>query len=147
MRSKVTALLDTSKTIDLHIEPRAVKHTERGPWYIARLHTPDGEVIACSTEPLFAACRELVKRGITGHIRKYRDGMLCTEGDIEQLAGLTVRENDTDGIRIRKYVPFSRQEKPRTAETPSEMRDQPPATKAAGASACTARTEVAHVGV
>jgi hypothetical protein len=62
---------------------------------------------------LFAACRELVERGVTGWIRKYRDGTLSTDGDIETLAGLTVRENDTDGTRIRKYISFSRQEKPK----------------------------------
>src|SRR5215207_10569022 len=89
--------------IDLHIDPDAVKYTQKGPWYNARLHRPDAEIVACSTEPLFAACRELVKRGITGQIRKYRTGVLSTEGDIETLAGLTVFETETLGPRICKY--------------------------------------------
>jgi hypothetical protein len=96
----------SSETVELHIEPTAVKYTQKGPCYNARLRRPDGEIIACSTEPLFAACRALVKRGDTGHIRKYRDGMLCTEGDIEQLAGLTVSETDSEGVRVRKYKPM-----------------------------------------
>src|SRR5688572_13626401 len=119
------------KTIDLHIEPRAVKHTAKGPWYNARLHTPDGEVVACSTEPLFAACRELVKRGITGNIRKYREGVLSAEGDIEQFAGLTVVETDTEGLVIRKYHEHTRavlRRGQKTAEAPSEVPDMSPAT-------------------
>ena len=91
------------RSINLHIDPDPVKYTRKGPWYNARLHRPDGELIACSTEPLFAACRELVKRGITGHIRKYRNGVLSAEGDIETLAGLTVFEAETQGPRICKY--------------------------------------------
>jgi hypothetical protein len=92
--------------IDLHTDPNAVKCTQKGPLYNARLHRPDGEIVACSTEPLFAACRELVKRGITGHIRKYRLGVLSTEGDIETLAELTVFETETQGPRICKYRPM-----------------------------------------
>lgn len=94
------------RSVDLHIDSDAVKYTKKGPWYNAKLHRPDGEIIACSTEPLFAACRELVRRGITGHIRKYRDGVLSTEGDIETLAGLTVFETETQGPRVCKYRPM-----------------------------------------
>jgi hypothetical protein len=94
------------ESIDLHIDPEAVKYTQKGPWYNARLHRPDGEIIVCSTEPLLAACRELVKRGISGHIRKYRAGLLSTEGDIETFAGLTVFETERQGPRIRKYRPM-----------------------------------------
>jgi hypothetical protein len=65
-----------------------------------------GEIVACSTEPLFAACRELVKHGITGQIRKYRNQVLSIEGDIETLAGLTVLETETQGPRICKYRPM-----------------------------------------
>jgi hypothetical protein len=107
-----------SLTYDIHIDSKSVKHTTKGAWYNARLSSRDGEIIACSTEPLFAACRELVKRGITGHVRKFRDGMLCAEGDIEQFAGLTVRENDSEGIRIRQFEPFSRRVQAPGAETP-----------------------------
>jgi hypothetical protein len=48
----------------------------------------------------------LVKSGITGHIRKYRNGVLSTEGDIETLAELTVFETETQGPRICKYRPM-----------------------------------------
>ena len=140
------------KTIDLHIEPRAVKHTAKGPWYNARLHRPDGETIVCSTEPLFAACRELVNRGITGNIRKYREGVLSAEGDIEQFAGLTVVETDKEGPVIRKYHEHPRavlRRGQKMAEAPSEVPDMSPATKAAGGetrdpSHGAAITEVAH---
>jgi hypothetical protein len=94
------------QSIDLHIDRDAMKYTQKGPWYNARLHRPEGEIIACSTEPLFAACRELVKRRITGHIRKYRNGVLSAEGDIETLAGLTVFETESQGPRICKYRPM-----------------------------------------
>jgi hypothetical protein len=123
------------KTIDLHIEPKAVKHTQKGPYYNARLQRPDGEIIVCSTEPLFAACRELVKRGITGNIRKYRNGVLSAEGDIEQFAGLTVVESDTEGPVIRKYHEHPRavvRRAQKTVETLSGVPDTPRATKAAG---------------
>jgi hypothetical protein len=92
-----------SKAIELHIEPAAVKYTQKGPCYDARLHRPDGEIIACSTEPLFAACRELLKRGITGNVRKYRNGTIAMQGDIEHFAGLTVCETDHRGPEIRKW--------------------------------------------
>jgi len=98
----------SSETIELHIEPAAARYTKKGPCYNARLHHPDGEIISCSTEPLFAACRELVKRGITGHVRKYRHGVLSAEGDIEQLAGLTVIENDRGDFYIGKYREYPR---------------------------------------
>jgi hypothetical protein len=123
------------KTIDLHIESTAVRHTAKGPWYDARLHSPDGEIIVCSTEPLFAACRELVKRGITGNIRKYREGVLSAEGDIEQFARLTVVETDTEGPVIRKYHEHPRavlRRGQKTVETLSGVPDTPRATKAAG---------------
>jgi hypothetical protein len=94
------------KAIHLHIEPKAMKSTQKGLCYNARLHHPNGEVIACSTEPLFAACRELVKRGISGHVCKYRNGVLSTEGDIETFAGWAVFENETQGPRICKYRPM-----------------------------------------
>jgi hypothetical protein len=96
----------TPTSVDLHIDPKAMKYTQKGPWYNARLHTFDGKVLVCSTEPLFAACRELVKRGITGHIRKYRNGVLSAHGDIEELAGLTVCESDSRGPVIRKHRPM-----------------------------------------
>src|SRR5687768_14789071 len=116
------------RSIDLHIDPDAMKYTQKGPWYNARLHRPDGEIIACSTEPLFAACRELVKGGITGHIRKYRNGVLSTEGDIETLAGLTVFETETQGPRICKYRPMPARRvtaKPPAAVSCPEAVEQP----------------------
>jgi hypothetical protein len=121
--------------VDVHVDQVPAKHTAKGPAYNVRLHAPDGKVIACSTEPLFAGCRELLRRGITGHVRKIRDGMLCGEGDIEHLAGLTVSETRTRSPELRKYqeypIAVSRGGQ-KTAETPSEVPDTPPATKAAG---------------
>jgi hypothetical protein len=42
----------TPTSVDLHIDPKPVKYTQKGPWYTARLHMPDGEILVCSTEPL-----------------------------------------------------------------------------------------------
>jgi hypothetical protein len=95
-----------------------VKYTQKGPCYNARLQRPDGEIIACSTEPLFAACRELVKRRVTGWIRKYRNGVLSAEGNIEQLAGLTIYETNSCGPNIRKWHPPV----PMTAKAKAELR-------------------------
>jgi hypothetical protein len=106
-------------TIDLYIDHQAVKHTGKGPWYNARLHRPDSEIIACSTEPMFAACRELVARGITGPVRKWRGETLSAEGDIEQFAGLSVEEGDKPP-RVRRWRPFAGgRVSSKTAETTS----------------------------
>ena len=137
--------------IQLYIDPKAVKHTRKGPWYNARLHAPDGEIIVCSTEPLFAACRELVARGITGPIRFFRNSTLCCKGDIEELATLTVYENDRDGPYIVKWqppVPMTEQVKAKlqrrtrspngrspSAVSPSRVPDTPLVTKATGGEA------------
>jgi hypothetical protein len=140
--------LSSPKTINLHIETTPVKHTAKGPVYNARLHTPHGEIIVSSIEPLFAACRELVKRGITGHVRKFRDGELCAEGGIERFAKLTVCETDKIGPYLGKWRPPTpmtdgakqrarKSSKPPyasspTAVSPAEVLNMPPATKAAG---------------
>jgi hypothetical protein len=66
----------------------------------------------------------LLKRGITGQIRKWRNGTLSAEGDIEQFAGLTIRETRKSGPTARKYsehpIAVSRRGS-KTAESPSEL--------------------------
>jgi hypothetical protein len=100
---QMTNKTSSSEIVEIYIEPTAVKYPQKGPCYNARLQRPHGEIIACSTEPLFAACRELVKRGITGHVRKYRNCTISMQGDIEHFAGLTVCETDHRGPEIRKW--------------------------------------------
>jgi hypothetical protein len=137
--------------INLHIDTKAEKYTQKGPRYIARLHAVDGEIVAVSTEPLFAACRELLKRGISGQIRSYRSGTLCWEGEIEEFARLMVYENDREGPYIAKWhppAPMTEQVKEKlqrrtqspngrspAAVLPPRVADTPLATKAAGGEA------------
>jgi hypothetical protein len=58
-----------------------------------------------------------VKRGITGHVRKYRHGVLSADGDIEQLAGLTVIENNRGDFYIGKYREYPRADQRETSKT------------------------------
>lgn len=78
----------------------------RGPRYQVRMNRPDGMVIVnATTEPLFAAARVLLSKDIAGKLEIW-DGAKPfprLSGDIERLAGMTVREGQT-GIAIRKYA-------------------------------------------
>ncbi|QIG48807.1 hypothetical protein G5V57_14365 [Nordella sp. HKS 07] len=78
----------------------------RGPRYQVRMNKPDGMIIVESTrEPLFAAARVLLARGITGKLElwDFTRSFCRMQGDIERLARLTVAE-DKNGIGLRKYV-------------------------------------------
>lgn len=78
----------------------------RGARYLVRMNRPDGMVIVnATTEPLFAAARVLLSKGVTGKLQLWdRSRPYCRmQGDIERLAGMTVSEGDA-GICLRKYV-------------------------------------------
>jgi hypothetical protein len=57
--------------------------------------------------PIFDACRALLVRGITGRLEVWRRAKTSADMqlDIEKGAGLTVAENDYDGLRLRPYKP------------------------------------------
>ncbi|MGE4249052.1 MAG: hypothetical protein AB7F09_06665 [Parvibaculaceae bacterium] len=78
----------------------------RGPRYQVKMNQPSGMVIVnATTEPLFAAARVLMSKGVTGKLQLW-DGARPfprMTGDIERLAGLTVSEGQ-DGISLRKYA-------------------------------------------
>jgi hypothetical protein len=78
----------------------------RGPRYQVRMNKPDGMVIVnATTEPLFAAARVLLSKGVTGKLQLW-DSIrpYCRlQGDIERLAGMTVSEGDA-GMCLRRYV-------------------------------------------
>ncbi len=81
-------------------------HGARGPRYQVRMNQPNGMVIIdATTEPLFAAARLLLAKGIAGRLQIWDNTRpYCRlQGDIERLAGLTVAE-DQKGISLRKYV-------------------------------------------
>lgn len=81
-------------------------HGARGPRYQVRMNKPDGMVIVnATTEPLFAAARVLLSKGVTGKLQLW-DAIrpYCRlQGEIERLASMTVSEGDT-GICLRKYA-------------------------------------------
>jgi len=70
------------------------------------MNQPDGMVIIdATTEPLFAAARLLLSRGITGKLQIWdKERPFCRmQGDIERMARLTVAE-DQHGLCLRRYV-------------------------------------------
>jgi hypothetical protein len=64
-----------------------------------------GEVLIASKDPEFAACRELVKRGITGKAvtRWSEDGIPCMYLDIEGAAKLATQDISKGALCIRQY--------------------------------------------
>jgi hypothetical protein len=67
-----------------------------------------GEVLIAACRPEFDACRALLARGITGRLEMRRPGRPTWDlaVDIEDGAGLTVRETETEGQRIVHWMPF-----------------------------------------
>jgi hypothetical protein len=68
----------------------------------------DEILIAACRNPEFDACRVLLARDITGHLEMWRSGKTWWDlaVDIEVGAGLTLRETETEGPRIVRWVPF-----------------------------------------
>jgi hypothetical protein len=67
-----------------------------------------GEILAEGRRnPIFDACRALLARGITGRLEVWRRGRTSADMQlgIGKGAGLTVAENDYDGLRLRPYKP------------------------------------------
>lgn len=78
----------------------------RGYLYDAVL---DGEIIASSRDPEFAACRALVRRGYRGRVDFWREGAShpsMTIMSIERAAGLSTSESAKAGLRIGKHTPL-----------------------------------------
>lgn len=70
----------------------------------------DGEVILDSSRiPMFDACREMVKRGVTGRLQMKRKGrdQIDAECLIAVGATLSVTEGQELGPRVSKYAAFS----------------------------------------
>lgn len=77
----------------------------RGPRYQVRMNKPDGMVIVnATTEPLFAAARVLLSKGVTGKLQLWdsRRPYCRLQGEIERLAGMTVSEGDR-GLCLRPH--------------------------------------------
>ncbi len=83
--------------------------SKRGPLYCARLGSPEGPVLVRSTlEPLLAGARALLARGITGQAELWDDETPYARisGDIEELAKLTVREDETTSPTFVRWRAF-----------------------------------------
>jgi hypothetical protein len=79
-----------------------------GARYEARLASPNGDIlITSSRQPLLDACRALQARGIKGPVEMWdaERQEARMQGDIEKLAGLTVREDDKE-LRLVPWEPF-----------------------------------------
>jgi hypothetical protein len=87
-------------------KPRTSK---RGPLYCARLGSPSGPVLVKSTlEPLLAAARILLSRGVTGPAELWDAEFPYPRlsGDIEQMAEWTVREDEETSPTFVPWRPF-----------------------------------------
>lgn len=90
----------------LRIYAELQSHGARGPRYQVRMNRADGMVIVnATTEPLFAAARVLLSKGVTGRLQLWDSARpFCRlQGDIERMAAFTVSEGQ-DGIALRKYT-------------------------------------------
>jgi hypothetical protein len=84
-----------------------------------------GEVLAEGRRnPIFDACRALLARGITSRLEVWRPGKESADMqlDIEKGAGLTVAENDSDGLRLRPYEPKPDRCRRGKAQTPQKSK-------------------------
>jgi hypothetical protein len=82
---------------------------KRGPLYCARLGSLTGPVLVKSTlEPLLAAARVLLSRGITGQAELWDAHFPCPRlyGDIEHMAKWTVREDEETSPTFVPWRPF-----------------------------------------
>jgi hypothetical protein len=70
----------------------------------------DGEVLLCqqTISPACSSCRVLLARGITGPVETWREGVpsACMRGDVEKVAGLTVKEPDRGAIAFARWNAF-----------------------------------------
>lgn len=64
------------------------------------------DVIKSTKNPEHDGARYLADAGYTGRVVSRYNGRECIGGDIEQMAGRTVSENDKHGPRISKFAPF-----------------------------------------
>ena len=79
----------------------------RGQLYDIRLGDQDGELLGWSRTPFYDGARALLYRGITGRFEMWDTFRPCPRmvGEIERCAGLTVSEEDRDGLRIKPWRP------------------------------------------
>ena len=85
------------------------RYTSRGQLYRTRLGGPDGEVLCEQTvSPVCPSCRVLLARGITGPFETWKEGVpyACMRGDVEKVAGLTVKEPDRGAIAFARWNAF-----------------------------------------
>jgi hypothetical protein len=85
------------------------RYSSRGQLYRTRLGGPDGEVLCEQTvSPICPSCRALLARGITGPFETWKEDVpyACMRGDIEKVAGLTVKEPDRGAITFARWKPF-----------------------------------------
>ena len=84
----------------------SIKTIVSGRKYAAYL---DGELLASAKDIECATCRVLQSRGISGRVTFTApdSDTPSISGDIDKLAGLTVRETPTEGPRLSKHVPFA----------------------------------------
>jgi hypothetical protein len=84
-------------------------YTSRGQLYRTCLGGPDGEVLCKQTvSPTCSSCRVLLSRGITGPFETWRKGRpyASIRGNVEKVAGLTVKEPDRGAIAFARWNAF-----------------------------------------
>ncbi len=73
--------------------------------------TPEGEVLVSSKrEPVFAVCRVLAGRGLSGGVAFYSPGSdrpRLIVRDLERAAGYRVKETAQVGPKLEKWAPYS----------------------------------------
>ena len=101
----------------------------RGQLYDIRLGDKDGELLGSSRTPFYEGARALLYRGITGRFEMWDTVRPSPRmaGDIETCAGLTVSEEDRDGLRVKPWRPVE----PRQDDLQGAMSDPAEETLAA----------------
>lgn len=94
----------------LEVAPRPWGRLETTPHQLWNVFLNDQEFVSRHRDPEHAACRELAANGILGkalfvHRASGMPGMLM---DIERAAKFAVVDDDKEGLRTVRYVPFDR---------------------------------------
>jgi hypothetical protein len=84
-----------------------VKLGARGQLYDIWLGDRDGELLGSSRTPFYDGARALLYRGITGRFEMWDTVLPYPRmvGHIDTCAGLTVSEEDRDGLRVKPWRP------------------------------------------
>lgn len=106
--------MTTINTHRIYLEP--TRRNVQGQLYRVRLDSPDGRIIVQgSVVPEHAACRSLVRIGITGQLEVWgpegsTPRMIIR--DIERTAGMRVSDDAVEGLRVRSLTASATNDNP-----------------------------------